>query len=251
MTNFNASSMLPLLAAVAAAAVLLPVGAAFFWRRRSRAPWTPLLVGGLTFFLAVQVLEALFHGLCLQFITPVADFLKAHPIVYAFYGALAAGVFEETGRWVAFRYPLRRYSARETAISYGLGHGGMECLLVLAVTYILYLAVILTGSPMMAQLGPILEGITPFYCLMAVWERIMAMIFHVSASVWVFTAVHDPARRHFYPLAILFHALLDLPAVFYQIANLNLLTVEALITVFVLAFAFFTRRLYARLPKAL
>lgn len=46
------------------------------------------------------------------------------------------GPFEETGRYIAFRIFLKNHTERETAVSYGLGHGGIECIIVLGLGHL-------------------------------------------------------------------------------------------------------------------
>ena len=47
-----------------------------------------------------------------------------------------AALFEETGRYIAFRIFLKNHTERETAVSYGLGHGGIECIIVLGLGHL-------------------------------------------------------------------------------------------------------------------
>ena len=56
-------------------------------------------------------------------------------------GCLLAGVFEEVGRYLAFRFLLKRYTNRRDAVTYGIGHGGIEAILVLGLTAINNIAI--------------------------------------------------------------------------------------------------------------
>lgn len=51
-------------------------------------------------------------------------------------GWLPAALFEETGRWTAFRFFLKNHLTAETALMYGAGHGGAESILIVGITYI-------------------------------------------------------------------------------------------------------------------
>ena len=108
----------------------LPIGLLVWWRRTRHAKLTPFFVGALTFFLFALVLEPLMHQLFLVSDNAVSRALNASPWLYALYGALAAGVFEETGRYFAFSVLLtkRSYPERDTAVTYGIGHGGFEAM---------------------------------------------------------------------------------------------------------------------------
>ncbi len=76
--------------------------------------WKAFGVGLLVFVLFSQVLEKVMHMLVID---PSGTSLKGISSVWAFvaYGALAAGVFEEIGRYVGFRFMLKT-----------IGHTGMD-----------------------------------------------------------------------------------------------------------------------------
>ena len=50
-------------------------------------------------------------------------------------------IFSSSWRFVAFKFVLKKYGDRADAISYGIGHGGIEILAVILPTMITYLAV--------------------------------------------------------------------------------------------------------------
>ena len=49
--------------------------------------------------------------------------------LYALFGGTMAGIFEECGRWAAFRLTRRWSRGPEDALMYGAGHGGIEAAL--------------------------------------------------------------------------------------------------------------------------
>ena len=62
-------------------------------------------------------------------IQTIAPFLE-NPYVFAIYGGLTAGIFEELGRFVAFFFLLKKYLDYKDGFAYGIGHGGIESILV-------------------------------------------------------------------------------------------------------------------------
>ena len=57
--------------------------------------------------------------------------------LYALYGGLMAGLFEETGRYLAFSFALKKYRAKNVnALMYGAGHGGFEAIVIVGLTMI-------------------------------------------------------------------------------------------------------------------
>lgn len=45
------------------------------------------------------------------------------------FGILAAGIFEETARLIGFHLLKKSYPTFATSLAYGLGHGGIEMLI--------------------------------------------------------------------------------------------------------------------------
>jgi len=248
----------------AACCFALPIGAVIHWRRTRKARWLPFLVGALTFILFAMVLEPLLHRVCILGDNPVARAIGANPYLYMLYGGLAAGVFEETGRYVALRWVIgkRRCPERDTAVSYGIGHGGIEALLtvgsslmLLAVLGLLYrsggaeAALALTGGDraaldtMLASLGQFTFG----SCLLNVLERAAAMLLHIALSIFVFLAVRDRRQWSWFPFAIALHAIADMPAGLYQRGMLPLGVVELWIWVVALYALRSARKCYLEL----
>lgn len=230
--------------AIAAAwCILLPVGILIWWRRTRRARLLPALVGALVFVVFALVLEALLHAVCVRGDNPVARAINASPWLYMLYGGLAAGVFEETGRYVAFRWllPKSKFPERDTAVTYGIGHGGAESILLTGVTFALYavVMVMLNGgnesaalalaggdATALAQLMGQLQEITPGTCLLGMLERTGAVILHIALSVWAFLAARDKTQKKWFPIAIAVHAIADMPAALYQKGLLPLWSLE-------------------------
>lgn len=46
------------------------------------------------------------------------------------YAALAAAVFEETGRLIAMKFWMKKWLDFPNALMYGIGHGGVEAILI-------------------------------------------------------------------------------------------------------------------------
>ncbi len=254
-------------------AVLGPIALLIIWRLRSRhhAPKdctylkekcsvVPAFAGVATFTVAVLVLENIPKYFLFSGANSVSDYILNHAWAYAFTGALLAGIFEECGRFVTFRYFLKNYTARETAVTYGIGHGGMACLILLGVGMIsnLSLAFMINNGSLAVMIEQLpqqqadayeliianLAASTFSLYLWSVWERIFAMLLHISLSVLVFAAVREKSKIYLFPLAILLHAGLDIFAALYQFGAINLLVTELLITLLSVGCAVFARRVY-------
>ena len=160
--------------------------------------------------------------------TGISQFVNARPILWAFIAGLFPGVFEETGRLVAYKTVLKKRKNRETSISHGIGHGGFEVMYLMGVsyaTYIVYAVMINSGTfgtvvdQVMAQapdqadtLVVVANGIASFSfanLALSIVERVFAVLFHIGASIIVFYACRDKGRLWLYPLAILLHTAMD------------------------------------------
>ena len=244
-----ASSTFVLLGIMGAFGIILPLCVSIWWIKTRKEKISTILLGALAFFAFALVLEGTIHTIVFLLVPSLAK----NVIAYTIYGALMAGLFEETGRYFFFKVVLKKRTNRETAISYGIGHGGFEALYILLVTSIQYMvyAVMINngqfqtlidavassgGDTSAVQLLPdAIASITPGVVALGCFERISAMIFHIAMSILVFYAVKK-SKAALYILAILLHALLDVPAALYQTGVItNQLVLELIIFVFAVA----------------
>ena len=225
----STSSML-LILLTAILGIAIPLIAAIIWCKKKHEPFTTVLIGAATFLLFAIVIEKPLQALVISLDSPVSQFVNARPILWGIIVGLFPGVFEETGRFVAFKTVLRKRTQRETGLTHGIGHGGFEAMFILGITYIEYFvfAVMLnTGSffeqmiepvkdslstDVMKQITDIVEQITTFSAAamgVALLDRLIAVLYHIGASIMVFYAVKDKKKWWLYPLSILIHTVID------------------------------------------
>lgn len=237
--------------------IALPLITAIIWCKKKHEPFTTVLIGAATFLLFAIVIEKPLQALVISLDSPVSQFVNARPVLWGIIVGLFPGVFEETGRFVAFKTVLRKRKQRETGLSHGIGHGGFEALFILGITYIEYFvfAIMLnqgsfvelmiepvkdTLTPeVVKQITGIVEQITTFSAAtmgVALVDRLIAVLYHIGASIMVFYAVKDKKKWWLYPLSILIHTVIDgllglqLAGVFElsDVANEIIFAVEAL-----------------------
>lgn len=210
--------------------IALPLAAAIIWCKKKHEPFTTVLIGAATFLLFAIVIEKPLQALVIQLDSPVSQFVNARPILWGIIVGLFPGVFEETGRFVAYKTLLRKRTQRETGLSHGIGHGGFEAMFILGITYAEYFAFALMLNmgnfyelmiepaldeltpEVTAQITAIVEQITGFNAGMlglALIDRCIAVFFHIGASILVFYASRDKKKFWLYPLAILIHTVID------------------------------------------
>ncbi len=231
-------------------AITIPVVLIVAWKMYTKRSLVPFWVGVMVFIAFSRMLEMIPHSLFLLSSNPVSKAINGNVVLYVIYAATVAALFEETGRYLAFRFVLTKHPNKETAVTYGIGHGGIECILVLGVTYIQYYAygqLINNGSmdkmlsaykdssqsvDALNQLITNIKGVTQMTCYMADLERISAMMVQIALSILVFQAVYVAGKKYMYWVAVALHFLMDVPAALYQKGVLKLLPTEIILFVY-------------------
>ncbi|MDR2446680.1 MAG: YhfC family intramembrane metalloprotease [Treponema sp.] len=227
----------------ALASIGTPIALFVVFYRKYKLPALPLLAGSLAFVLFALILERSAHGLMLG-----AFNLKERPFIYMVYGALMAGVFEETARFISFNALKKKYNSIGTALSYGIGYGGVEAILLAGAAMInnIVLSVMINSGSVEALTAGLtgdaplqvnaqitaLATAEPYLFLVGGIERIFAIGIHMALSILLFYAVSCKSKSWLYPLAILLHAIVDAPAVLMQTGVIkNIFLVEGFVGV--------------------
>jgi uncharacterized membrane protein YhfC len=212
-------------------AAVVPAAAAVWCVRKFRGTARNIIAGALVFAVFVLVLERGMHVYFLRINFEASMFLD-NPWAFATYGAFAAGIFEETGRYLGFRILLKGRERWEDGIAYGIGHGGIEALLIggLAAAQNLYLSFMANAGKLpeaLAQYGSLLAGTAPYIFLISGAERVFALALQTALSLLVLHAVRKKKIRYVI-LAVLIHAAVDFPAALYQKGAISsILAIEA------------------------
>ncbi len=237
---------------------VFPVLTMAYAKSKYNANWMPLIMGGIIFLSFGVVLKALGSGLLLS-IPGFNTAIQENLILYAVTGSLLAGVFEETGRFVAFKLMKNKARNIGDAIAYGAGHGGIEAIMMVGIgmlnSFIMATTINLSGADAMINglegedLNAVIEGINSLTQAEAVllfasgFERFVAMSFHIAASLLIYTAVKKPGYIWMYPVTIILHTILNVPAGLFQVGLMGestLLTevVIAVISAMICAFSY-------------
>ena len=215
----------------------LPVGFFVFIYKKHNAKFIPMLVGAAAFVVFALVLERYVHYAVFEQYP-----LREKPLFFILYGALMAGIFEETARLVSFKILKRKYTGIETGLSYGIGHGGIEAVLLAGIAIVATmvfgiligtgntdLVVSMLGEETSKQIENTIAVTAPHMFLVGGIERLFAITIQVSLSVIMFYSVYGKGKIWLYPLAIVLHAVVDVPAAAMQAGVLkSILLVECL-----------------------
>ena len=188
--------------------LLLPLGFLVFYalRHKKQGSWSAWLVGALGFFVP-QILIRLPILTALSRTNGFIAFAQTHPWVYSLALAFTAGLFEVVGRYASARC-LKRNLTYRRALAAGLGHGGIEAIIITGLAYVsnLVLLVMLKTGNLDALIvqttaagGDASALLTAKDALMntswilfylAGFERLLAMICHAAMSMLVCYGVH-------------------------------------------------------------
>ena len=226
----------------AALFVGLPVILALVWRKKTHSPLKPMITGAVTFLLFALVLKAVPVYLLMGMDSSVSRTINGDPLLYGAVAGILAGIFEETGRLLAFKTVLKKNDNKQTSITYGIGHGGIECLYIgLSVLSFITIGMIvneqgiaalsegMTADQTETMITQIRDfaGINAGTVFAAVIERASAVMLHIGLSIMVFASVHNKKQWYLYPVAILLHTLVDFSVVALRNV-MNIYLIEAL-----------------------
>ena len=225
--------------------IAVPVCLSVYLVRKHHARLSTILIGAGTFILFALVLESIMHQLVLK--GPHGASILDNTLRYAIYGGLAAGVFEETGRFLSMKFLMKKEpSAPLPGVAYGIGHGGVEMLIIFGITMINNLVisalinsgqtdVIFSKVPVEAveQLRSQLDQLQTIgvgTLIIGIWERFSALVLHLGLSMMVWVAVRKGGKwLWLFPAAIALHAIVDAGAVLLQ-KSAGMVPLELIVT---------------------
>ncbi len=232
--------------------IVLAIALPIIIKKKWQTAVSPYFIGWAVFAVFALILESIMHYFVLG---AAGTALTGNMWLYALYGGFAAGIFEETGRFLAMKFLMKkRYSNPRNALMYGAGHGCFEALVLIGFTMAanIVLASMINGgqtdtllsamppeqqADMQAAFSQLTD--TPSYMyLLGGFERISAIIMHISFSVLVWTAVVN-RKFLYYPLAILLHAVVDGVCVILQDCGVNFIILEIILLALSIAAALY------------
>ncbi len=242
--------------------IVLPILLFLWFKLKMKADILPFFVGCAVMLVFAFVLEASVHQVVLMH-SPVGETIRGNTWLYALYGGLMAGLFEESGRFIAFRKGLKsRLNKDANALMYGAGHGGIEAVVVLGITNLnnlIYSVLINTGNTkiltgpltgdLKAQVETAIQALitTPSYLfLLGMVERIFAISLHIALSVLVWFAVKyaKEGKGYLFPLAIFLHFFVDACTAGLAGLGVNTLLIEAFVGALTLVAVIIAKRVW-------
>lgn len=206
--------------------IIFPLVIGFLIWRRYHVSWRFFLYGALVFFLS-QLLTRVPLVQLTQYLLG-AQLQSSQVLLYAWFVilALTAGLFEEVGRYLGYRYLIRKDFTWEKGLMYGAGHGGLESMLLVGGLALLGLVNIIAISAMdfsqmnlppdqLAQIAQARQQIAAldwWMPLLAAYERFVTVFLQIAMSILVLQVFVQKSMRWLW-LAVGLHAAVDLAAI--------------------------------------
>lgn len=239
-----------------AVSIGLPIVLGIIVCMKTHARVSSCFIGAGVFVVFALILEQILHAI----VSAVAGTaLQNNTFLYGLYGGLAAALFEETGRFVAMKFFMKKGLDKGNALMYGVGHGGVEAILIVGLVYvnnIVTSVLINTGGIQltMSQITPEMQQATyqqlqalwqtePYIFCMAGIERMAAVVLQICLSVLVYKCVKT-GRMKYIAGAFLLHFVVDFVTVVTAGLGMPIWAVEIEVIVIVAIIAWGVAKIY-------
>lgn len=236
-------------------------------KNKGKGIWSAWFLGAAGFFISQIVIRLPLLNI-LTGMASFQSFAREHYFLYALLLAFTAGLFELAGRFAAAKF-LEKNRTFRRSLAAGLGHGGIESIILVGLTYInnlVYLFLIQSGTfdAMIAQTeamgvdsaqlvairDTLLQVSAPLFLAAGV-ERVLTMVSHAAMSVIVCYGVAVKRPLPWMLLCLGMHTLLDTTVAATGFFSQNIaygiiytcMTVMALVSIWIL------RKLSQRWPE--
>ncbi|MBQ3905838.1 MAG: YhfC family intramembrane metalloprotease [Lachnospiraceae bacterium] len=234
--------------------IAIPLALLLALKKKTDGTYKAFFWGCIIMFLFSFTLESICHSIIYK--TAIGQSIWNNTLAYAIYGGLMAGIFEETGRFFAFKFPLKKQLDKNSnALMFAAGHGGFEVFFILffnMMNNLTYAAVMKHPDKMAEvfehataeqaeQIQSVYDALatTPYWMyLMNFVERSGALVIQFSLTVLVWFAVKKGGKKLLmFPLAIVLHALVDGGMVLVNEATQNVFLTEGFIWLLAIIYA--------------
>lgn len=175
--------------------IVLPIILVIYLKRKFNLPWKLPLIGAVTFTLS-QVLHI-----------PFLSILKPSPSWSLLFNAallgFLAGIFEETARYILFKYVLKQAKTWREGVFVGAGHGGIEASVIgiFGFATLVNMVAMRNATDLLAfhipvdQIEIVRQQVAAFWAVpvyvpfLGLIERVFAICLHLSLSVMVLYSV--------------------------------------------------------------
>ncbi len=202
-------------------AIGIPIALLLVGKIKFKAKLSSFFIGCSVFLVMALILEQILHFFVLS---NTGTIITGNVWIYALYGALAAAVFEETGRFIAMKYFLKKNRNFQNAFMYGVGHGGFEAIIIVGLSSVANIvSSMMINNGMMEQslsYADAATATTTFNSLQVLWttpsyqfymagaERLFAIILQIGFSLIMYQAL-KAGKKYMVLAAFALHFVVD------------------------------------------
>lgn len=212
--------------------IVFPIVVGYYIHRRFGVSWRYFLYGALIFFLFQLITRVPLVQVAQAYLGPTLR--SSQTFLYLWFAVLAltAGLFEEVGRYLGYRFLVKNNKTWQVGLMYGAGHGGLESILLIGILGVVNVVVLMAlPSGQSSQIDAArqqLFSLAWWMPLPGAYERFITLFFHIALSVLVLQTFLRHSFRWLL-LAIALHALVDFGAV-VLVQQISAVWVEAALT---------------------
>lgn len=227
--------------------IFVPLGLIIFLKLKYKISFKAVFIGVLVFF----VFQVLLRIPIITYLSQTSWYtinVASTPIILAIFLGFTAGLFEEGGRYIAFKFVLKKERKWKDGIAFGLGHAGIESILLVGLAYISNIVIsflinsgsfnILNNSTGSGQnldkLKDILINTESYMFILGGFERLFVLTIHIGLTLIVLYGIRK-GKKIYLLLAIFLHTGIDMIAVLSK----NILITEGMILLISIGFLIF------------
>lgn len=228
---------------------LVPIGLLIIVRLKSKNVTGAFFAGAAAFYISQMLIRLPIIQLLLPKFKWYTAFAENNVLLFIVLLSLSAALFEETARYLAFQLLLKDRQVWKCGITFGIGHGGAEAILLIGMTYVNNIVIslminqnrleqFLQGKIDAGTMGSIVKSLTetkPSLFLAAGVERSLVIVVHIALSVLVLEGIVRNRRLFFYILAIAGHTALNTVSGWLGYLKVHFWLVELSIALFAIA----------------
>ena len=209
----------------------LPIILSFIWVKNFNGRIKCILIGILGFIFSVA-LETIF-------LTIVTYYVDKKSNIFYMFTALSPGFFEETGKYILLKYLSSEDKSKIISVSYGIGHGGIECIII-GFSFLSYIF----AKDSLIEKRVLKESITFMTGIMSSSERFFALMLQISLSIIDFKAVKEKNINYYFQ-GIILHDLIDIiPLLKLKGVLTSILLIEFIVGIYSLCIFLYSYNLY-------
>lgn len=208
----------------------IPIVALIYFILKKKACVKSYFIGVIVFFISQITLRLPLLNNVISNMDWYIEISIVSPIIIMIFLGLTAGIFEEIGRYLGFKIALKNNRRWIDGIAFGIGHGGIEAILLSGVTNLknLFMAI----SKVDGNVLSVLNSNGPYILLSGI-ERLFAIFINIGLTMIILYGINKNKKRYLF-LAIIIHGFIDFMVLLLSSLGINIILIELIVGIFAL-----------------